>query len=280
MPRLSEDELKPVAGQLPLKWHGGKFYLADKIISMMPSNVVHYVEPFFGGGAVLFRKSCKGSEVINDLNCELTNFWRILASQEQFPMFVRAIEAIPFSEVEWEDACDGQRVGNELERAISFFVRYRQSRQGLGKGFATLSRNRTRKDMNEQVSSWLSAVEGLPECHARLKRVLILNRRALDVIKEQDGPNTLFYLDPPYLQDTRSAKWSFGDYEMSVADHEELLNLLTTIKGKFLLSGYPSGRYENWAYEYKWTCEEIKIPNNASGSKEKRIMTECVWRNF
>lgn len=281
MPKPTIEHIPAVTGSLPLKWHGGKQYLADKIIGMFPDHK-HYVEPYFGGGAVLFRKPCEGvSEVVNDLNKDLTNFWSMLWRAECFCKLTRLCEATPFDESAWTRASEILDTSDDpVLRAWAFFVKFRQSRQGLGKCFATVTRNRTRRGMNEQVSSWLSAIEGLPECHARLKRVLILNHRAIDVIKEQDGPNTLFYLDPPYLQETRTAKWSFGDYEMSHDDHGELLSRLTQIKGKFLLSGYHSQLYEYWAIRSGWSCEEIKIPNNASSSKEKRIMTECVWRNF
>ena len=286
MPKLPEESIQPVDKEtsLPLKWHGGKQYLADKIIAMFPPHL-HYVEPYFGGGAVLFRKPCEGvSEVVNDLNKDLANFWSTLWRPEAYFKLIRLCEATPFDENAWNRSNEilesSDTVTDPVLRAWAFFIKFRQSRQGLGKGFATITRNRIRRGMNEQVSSWLSAIEGLPECHARLKRVLILNHRAIDVIKEQDGPNTLFYLDPPYLQDTRTAKWSFGDYEMSFGDHVELLNLLMTIKGKFLLSGYHSDCYDSWADRNQFSCEEIKIPNNASGSKEKRIMTECIWKNF
>ena len=79
MPKLvSTGKAEAVKGSLPIKWHGGKSYLADKIISLMPEHV-HYVEPYFGGGFVLFRKACEGvSEVVNDLNSELTTFWDVL----------------------------------------------------------------------------------------------------------------------------------------------------------------------------------------------------------
>lgn len=231
---------------------------------------------------MLFRKPCEGvSEVVNDLNKDLTNFWSMLWRAECFCKLTRLCEATPFDESAWTRASEILDTSDDpVLRAWAFFVKFRQSRQGLGKCFATVTRNRTRRGMNEQVSSWLSAIEGLPECHARLKRVLILNRRAIDVIKEQDGPNTLFYLDPPYLQETRTSKWSFGDYEMSEDDHVELINTLAPVKGKFLLSGYHSRLYDNSATMFGWNFEEIKIPNNASSSKEKRIMTECVWRNF
>ena len=264
-----------------LKWHGGKHYLATRLIKLMPPHI-HYVEPYFGGGAVLFRKEYDGiSEVINDLNGDLINFWQILADDIYFEFFRRKCEATPFCELVFNEIKEvDQLMLTPVGRAWCFFIRYRQSRQGLGKDFATITRNRTRRGMNEQVSSWLSAVEGLPEVHERLKRVLILNRDALDVIKSQDGPNTLFYLDPPYLQETRIAIKAYGQYEMGVDDHINLLNIIGGIKGKFLLSGYHSPLYDSWASDNGFECLEIEIPNHSSGSKVKRTMTECVWKNF
>lgn len=264
----------------PLKWHGGKFYLAKRIIERFPSHL-HYVEPYFGGGAVLFAKPAQWveghSEVVNDIDGELMNFWRVLKYDTYFQYFRRCVEATPFSQQEWERACGTAEAGN-IRDAVAFFIRYRQSRQGLGKDFATLSRNRTRRGMNEQVSSWLSAIEGLPEAHERLKRVVILNRDALDVIRQQDGPKTLFYCDPPYLHETRVTT---GDYqhEMTYEQHEDLLHCLSLIKGKFILSGYPSALYDKIAYEESWHRDDIDIDCKASGGKTKPKRVESLWRN-
>jgi DNA adenine methylase len=266
----------------PLKWHGGKHYLADRIIRLMPPHI-HYVEPYFGGGQVLFRKPCEGiSEVVNDLNGHLTNFWFTLQGQKTFAEMRRVIEATPFSEAEF-DFTDNlyERTPNpgNVAAAAAFFIRYRQSRQGLGKDFATLSRNRTRRGMNEQVSSWLSAIEGLPEAHERLKRVVILNRDALDVIRQQDGPNTLFYLDPPYLHETRAVTNAY-EFEMSKKQHEELLEVLSEIQGHFILSGYPSHVYAWVERREGWNRIDIDIDNKASAAKKKQTKTECLWMNF
>jgi DNA adenine methylase len=272
----------------PLKWHGGKQYLADRIIELMPPHK-HYVEPFFGGGAVLFRKPCEGvSEVINDRYLELINFWRVLSLPASFAMFQRRIEATPFSQIYFNVAKlakeisftgDGTPEENSVAAAVGFFIRYRQSRQGLGKGFATLSRNRTRRGMNEQVSSWLTAIEGLPEAHARLKRVVILNEKAYRVIEKQDGPNTLFYCDPPYLHETRVTT---GDYEceMNEAEHALLLLTLTGVKGKFMISGYRSEMYDQWADTFGYRRVDIEIASHASSKEEKEIKTECLWLNY
>ena len=108
-----------------LKYHGGKTYLALGIIELMRSHL-HYVEPYFGGGAVLLardpnrdwyegaddwtgeaaQRGC--SEVVNDINGELTNFWRVLQRDVTFQKFLRHVQAMPFSEKEWRDACESQ----------------------------------------------------------------------------------------------------------------------------------------------------------------------------
>ena len=88
----------------PLKTHGGKHYLAQKIIALMPPHT-HFVEPYAGGLAVLLAKSCEGvSEVVNDLDGNFTNFWQVLQDEGLFARFQRRVQAIPFSEVEWHKA--------------------------------------------------------------------------------------------------------------------------------------------------------------------------------
>lgn len=254
----------------------------------MPPHI-HYVEPYFGGGAVLFAKPYEGvSEVVNDIDGHLTLFWRVLQHEHLFEKFKRLCDATPFSEREFDVAQSiDETFGHNgkmpyeglLCRAHSFFVRYRQSRQGLGKCFATLSRNRTRRGMNEQASSWLSAVEGLPEAHERLKRVVILNDDAVDVINQQDGINTLFYLDPPYLHETRSATKAYA-HEMSEKDHIELLSCLKHLTGKFILSGYRSSMYDTYASANNWRRVDIEIDNKSSSSDVKEVKTECLWMNY
>src|SRR6266849_8236074 len=90
----------------PLKWHGGKHYLAGRIVALMPPHT-HYVEPYAGGLAVLLAKSPDSvSEVVNDLDGRLTNFWRVLQDEAMFSELQRLVEAIPFSAPEWRDATE------------------------------------------------------------------------------------------------------------------------------------------------------------------------------
>jgi DNA adenine methylase len=270
-----------MASSSPLKWHGGKAYLATRIRALFPPHV-HYVEPYAGSLAVLLAGDGAGvSEVVNDLNGELTNFWRVLQQDRLFAIFRREMEATPFSEAEFNGAAQEFDPGDPVACAINFFIRCRQSLAGRMYSFAPLSRNRTRRGMNEQASAWLSAVEGLPAVHARLKRVVIVGPKdALEVIRHQDGPKTLFYLDPPYLHETRASADVYA-HEMTYQQHRGLLEALKATKGKFLLSGYPNDLYRGYANTApRWTCHEFDLPNHSAGGAEKRRMTECVWTNF
>jgi len=263
----------------PLKYHGGKSYVAGWIIGHMPPHL-HYVEPYAGGLAVLLAKDYQGiSEVVNDIDGDLTNFWRALASPTVFADFVRIVEATPFSQALFQEASAPVDGETDVERAVRFFIRCRQSRQGLRRDFATLSKNRTRRNMNEQVRSWLTAVDGLADVHDRLKRMVILNDDAVTVIMREDSPNTMFYLDPPYMHNTRVTT---GDYavEMSDDDHARLLAAIKTIKGKFLLSGYRNAIYDEAAAENGWRRVEREIDCKASGTKAKPKRTECLWMNY
>ncbi len=259
----------------PLKWHGGKHYLATRIIALMPEHV-HYVEPFFGGGSVLLNKPAEGiSEVANDVHKDLTTFWRVLQDEKQFAKFKRIVDAMPFSQVEWQDAHKHAR--DSIRKAVNFFVRCRQSRAGKFDCFATLSRNRTRRQMNEQASSWMSAVEGLENVASRLKRVVVLSDDAVKVIRSQDSPNTLFYLDPPYVHETRVTTSDY-DHEMSTDQHIELLDVISDCEGKVLISGYPNKVYERCLR--KWNVVDIEIDNKASSAKRKPKMVERIWMNY
>lgn len=263
----------------PLKWHGGKHYLATRIVALMP-NHTHYVEPYAGGLSVLLVKSpVNVSEVVNDINGDLTNFWRVLQNPTMFAAFQRRVQAVPFSEVEWREAESSCNHDGDVGRAVAFFIHCRQSHAGRFREFATLSRMRTRRNMNEQASAWLTAIEGLPAIHARLKRVVILHRDALDAIRQQDGPDTLFYLDPPYCRSTRTSPNVYA-YEMTDEQHAELLDTLGCIDGRFLLSGYPNRLYAKAASRFGWRHVDFDLPNHAAGGKRKAREIERVWMNF
>ncbi len=273
--------------KLPLKWHGGKYYLAKRIIALMPRHI-HYVEPFFGGGAVLLSRDPNNellwhpnhrgvSEVVNDINGRLVNFWRVLRDPEKFETFRRRMEAMPFSRDEWSAAHNHTYGADPIADAAAFFVACRQSRSGMMKCFTSITRNRLRRQMNGGISEWLGAVDGLPDIHARLRQVLIENVPAVDLIRREDAPGTLFYCDPPYVHETRATPDLYA-YEMSEAQHRELLTALLECQGKVMLSGYKSPLYAEMLKG--WAAHEFELPNNAASGLTKQRMIEVVWCNF
>ena len=262
----------------PLKWHGGKWYLAGKLHHLAMAHT-HRTHSFAGGlGEFWNWPHEEVSEVVNDIDGDLTNFWRVLQDVTTFNRFMRIAQAIPFSQVEWEDSLIP--ADEPVQRAVKFFVRCRQSMSGRKQEFAPLSKTRVRRAMNEQASAWLSAVDGLPMVHHRLKRVVILNMPAIDVIQSQDGRTTLHYVDAPYVLDTRVTVGEYGPFEMTDDQHRELIRVLLSCEGKVMVSMYHHPIYDVLHLEHGWQVHEFDLPNNASAADVKERKIECVWCNF
>ena len=282
----------------PLKYPGGKSYMLSFLSGVAPPRHSYdtLVEDYFGGGGFTLAHDPEGkSEIANDLNGELTNFWRTLQDEGLFGAFSRRLEATPFSAAEFERAlCPlPDRPGEDptvvdrvvmIRRAVAFFVANRQSAMGIGKSFAPLTTGRLRRGMNEQVSAWLTAVEGLPAVHARLKRVLVLNEDAAGLISRLDKPRVFHFADPTYLPETRVSKKLYKT-EMSVADHESLLLTLQKVEhAQVMLCGYDSAMYRD-ALEggaTKWHRHLKTVPSAMSKTdgKAKPTRIEVVWTNY
>ena len=264
----------------PLKWHGGKFYLAADFHRLAPPHI-HRTHTYAGGLGEFWNWPHDGvSEVVNDIDGALTNFWRVLQGEDTFNRFMRIVQAMPFSQVEWQDSLIIDPTAEPVQRAVHFFVRVRQSMSGRKDCFAPISRNRVRRAMNEQASAWLSAVDGLPMVHHRLKRVVILNMPAIDAIQSQDGRTTLHYVDAPYVLDTRVTVGEYGLFEMTDDQHRELIRVLLSCEGKVMVSMYHHPIYDVLHLEHGWQVHEFDLPNNASAADVKERKIECVWCNF
>lgn len=126
--------------------------------------------------------------------------------------------------------------------------------------------------------SWSSFWEAVPSFTDRFSGVTIENKPALEIIDRYDMPQTLFYLDPPYLHGTRSSlvgrsKRTHGyTHEMSDDDHEQLLDRINAMSGMCIISGYPSPVYD--AALSEWRRVERKAM--ADGA---RARTEVLWLN-
>jgi DNA adenine methylase len=231
-----------------------------------------YVEPFAGGAAVALehaRTFPAIPRVISDLNGPLVAFWRHL----QAPEGLKALEArlprrLPTRE-EFEAAAG-------LEDAVAFFIRNRGSRAADMRSYLRPT-CRLRRGMDEQLSAWLSAIDGLAEAHQLLARTEVLNLDALALVeKYRDRPGVLLYLDPPYLHSTRAGS-DYYVHEMNDGAHERLLDLIRGAACRVVLSGYRSDLYDGALAG--WQRIEFPRKNSMASGKTKRAMVECLWVN-
>lgn len=262
-------------------WFGGKASMLNKLLPLVDGTTHHtYVEPFGGSAAVLLNKKTSPVEVYNDAYGDVCNFFRVLRTHGD--ELVRLIELTPYSREEFALSCD--RGGcDELESARRFFVTARQVMMGLATtatpGRFCAAAKQSRRGMPLVVSRWLSAIDGLPAVAARLREVIIENLDALDIIRKYDYDRALFYLDPAYPMATRSGGKGYA-HEMTDGRHSELLDLIKSVKGKVLLSSYPSEMYSEALRG--WNCVQIAGGSHSArfhkGAELKR--TELVWSNF
>jgi DNA adenine methylase len=259
----------------PVKWHGGKRYLAKRINEHFPGHRI-YLEPFGGGASVLLNKKPVEVEVYNDIDLRITRLFRVLRDQGE--RFLEKARLTLYSQVEFEAAAHYPAGASDLEMALCDFVRWRQSFGGKGQSWSYTT-GRARGGMAGDVNAWWTAIEHLPEIINRIQRVQIICQSAFEAIPRFDHSEGLIYCDPPYVHSTREEN-SRAVYhnEMSDEEHRKLAAMLRRCKAKVVLSGYPSPLYEE--IYAGWRVVTFDIANHAAGGKEKGRETECIWLNF
>jgi DNA adenine methylase len=255
-----------------LRWHGGKWVLAPWIIDHFPKHRV-YVEPFGGAASVLLRKERTYSEVYNDLDQGVVSLFRVLRSDRANEL-ISALELTPFSREEMRAAWEA--CSDEVEQARRLIVR---SFQGFGSNACSSSASATGFRANSNRSGttpahdWMNYPKSLPAIVERLRGVVIENSDAIDVMQPHDGPNTLHFVDPPYLPETRKTPNRGYNHEMTYQDHERLLQAVRELRGNVVLCGYPSELYETLLTDWR----RVTRSAYADGARPR---TEVLWMNF
>lgn len=257
-----------------VKIHGGKRYLYKWLLSLFPKDYagMRYVEPCGGAASVLLNKGRSTEEFYNDLD---TGLFNLVYCLKRYPEEVCALaRATPYTEAVFRAAKESTATG--VEGAVGELVRRRMSRGGLGTHFGWS--NRLRGGKPGDVNAWETFVhDHLPAVCERLKDVEILNESVFDLFAKMDGKNTLWYINPPYLPSTRTAKKAYNR-EMTEEQHADLARLVNGAAGKVMVSGYYSPLYLKM---YKgWKLNVREVANHSSQSKKKERRLECVWRNW
>lgn len=253
-----------------LRYHGGKWKLAPWIIEHIPTHKV-YVEPFGGGASVLLRKERSYSEIYNDLDGEVVNFFRVVRDHGQ--ALRKAIELTPFAREELKLAYEAaqepiEQARRTLVRSIMGFSS--ASASGQTSGFRSCS-SRTGTTPAHDWSSYSQHIDNLIE---RLRGVVIENKDAQALVKAHDSKDAVHYVDPPYTHESRKYRKAAPAYrhEMTDDEHRALATTLNKLKGAVVLSGYRSELYDSLYQDWL----RIDAPTYADGAKPR---IESIWLN-
>jgi DNA adenine methylase len=250
-----------------LRWHGGKWILAPWIISHLPKHRC-YVEPFGGAASVLLRKPRSYAEVYNDLDDEVVNLFQVLRSTDA-PRLIDLLRLTPFARSEFAESYEAAEC--PVERARRLVIRSFMGFGSNGHARKTGFRSNSNRSGTTPAHDWINYPDALAGIVERLQGVVIERRDATEVMRTHDAPETVHFVDPPYLPETRDKGRDY-QHEMTVADHEALLSALLGMKGAVLVSGYPSALYDNALASWR----RIERPSLADGA---RTRTEVLWIN-
>jgi DNA adenine methylase len=231
---------------------GSKKPIANKIINMIPPHEI-YVEPFVGSGAIYWTKEQSKKEVINDLDKQLMNNYKLLkrTKERNFKSDLDTVDEIQ-RHVNTVHNTDGGRLLKEI--AISCNTFGNTGRGGIYK-----------------PSNPYNKLKNIDEYQKRMDNTTILNQDYKTVIKKYDSPQTFFFLDPPYESSEKL-------YKKGSFNFAELNNVLENIKGEFLLTLNDSKNIRTIFRGFKITG--ITVPargNKGIGVKDRK---ELIIKNY
>jgi DNA adenine methylase len=259
----------------PITYYGGKQSLAARIIEMLPKHHI-YCEPFFGGGAVFFRKEKSPIEVVNDKNNLLITFY--LSIQKSFPKLQALVNNTLHSETIYryaKDIYNNRVVASRLEKAWAFWLLTNGSFSGSIYGGWKWDNGISRSHVGIYLKNKRAHFSEILQ--KRLETTQISCRDALKVIKERDSAETFFYLDPPY---PGAEQQHYRNYTHK--DFFHLLQLLSTIQGKFILSNYWSQTLKYHIIRYGWKYRSIAVNLKVAslGHSSPKTRTEYLVYNY
>lgn len=258
-----------------LRYFGGKWVIAPWIIEHFPPHSI-YCEPFGGAASVLLRKPYdpKVREFYNDLDERVHNIFRVL--REQPDALYEALRLTTYSKSNYQAAVDDPDSGGDVERARKALIRSFMSVAPFNctkttPGFRMQNVNISHPNFRMPSDEWDTWREHIPHLVERLRRVFFFKKDALEVIRQCDSTNSLFYVDPPYIQASRA----YGNalqyrHDYTDADHERLLDELMKVKGMVVLSGYDTPLYESLGWERR-----VRSVRKTNGHTAE----EALWLN-
>lgn len=252
----------------PITYYGGKQTLLKYLLPLIPQHKM-YCEPFFGGGALFFAKPKSEVEVINDINGEIVNFFKVIKTK--FAELQIEIKGTLHSRELYKNALvvyAHPDLFTDVKRAWALWVLTNQGFAGMigSWGFG--------KDDAKEAALANKRDAFSKEYESRLAKVQIENNNAIKVINRCDDKDSFIYADPPYIGSDQ------GHYKgYSENDYKELLDTLSKVKGKFLLSSYPSKILSTYIKKHKWKVQKVTKSVAVTKNTDK-VKTEMIVMNY
>lgn len=254
-----------------LKRKGGKWKHSNRLLELIPDHKL-YVEPYFGSGAIFFKKKGCNLSVLNDIDGDVVNLFKVIRDK---PLdLAYAIDMTPYSREEYNDCYKEDGNINSIEKARRFLVRsnmafgvtssYKPGWRISGVKDSVRREARTNKEWNRLPNS-------IVNISAMLKNAEIECRDAIEVIEKYNNDNVFMYIDPPYVLSTRYR--DYYKHELSDEDHIKLLEVINKSKAKIMLSGYDNEIYSRYLNE--WTKLSFKV-----AGEKGIIKVETLWMNY
>ncbi len=243
------------------------------ILPNIPEHAI-YTEAFFGGGAVFFAKEPSESEVVNDTNAMAVNFFEVCTTD--FENLRKKIEATLFSRATYSVALTMYRMPHLFDKIQQAWAFYIATNMGFGChigswGFDKYGK-RARAFRNKKMLFDGTILK-------RLVGVQIEHGDACRVIGTYDTEDAFHYVDPPYINTNQG---HYGGY--SEVDFKKLLDVLSQVKGKFLLSSFPSAILADYTKRFGWHTLEFSKPLTATkaslGKSRTGRKTEMLTANY
>jgi DNA adenine methylase len=277
----------------PIQWFGGKGNMIKKLMSHVPLGGKPYCEPFMGAASLFFARPPAPVEVLNDTDGDLVNLFRCLQDKNTFEELTHKLRYTLYARAEFIESINilqDKSITDNVLRAWAFFVKLNMGINNTSNSAGGWSRSFTSKqDCSCNTNSWIMRLTMLEDWHKRLLMAQIDNRDALEVIQYWDTDETVFYIDPPYIQETRKSKNVYNQ-ELTNDYHKNLVKVILDCKGTVVLSGYEHEIYQplleaGWACtKYHTACHAAantrnwKLQNN-NPNLQRVPRTECIYSN-
>ena len=285
-PTISSSRKRGIA---PFPYFGGKFIHLKWLLPLLPECHA-FVDVFGGSGAVILNRNPSPVDVYNDLDGRIVHFFKIL--REHTDELISALQLTPYSRSDFELSLKDDEGIDDVERARRTFVKFQSSRGGRqgddthDSGWSwskTLSRG--------GISGCVNAFRGRIRYHLRdvAKRLLsiqIENRPFQYILERYDSPDTLFYLDPPYMPGSGLGSWEMVvgpdvyRFPMSESDHAGMLSMIVDIQGRAAISSYRNDLYEYVLSDWTSYDQRVHTSGLVDGIGVHSAKIETLWTNY